>query len=185
MDCLHAQEAMQNAVTRCTIPPHEENPGELVARCFREHTEPEGPVNSLLNCTGVGFARCQGDWLGVVITPWCMDLVLLPGGGTLWGDIPAGQRRYVELPLGAVAFTAAEDPQLGHYQHAPLVATVASLPDMATATRLANQAMRGICGDGVPATVPPSELSDASADSTSAPETHSRRGFLRRLAGKR
>jgi len=185
MDCLHAQEAMQNAVTHCSIPPHEENPGELVARCFRERIEPAGPVNSLLSCTSVGFTRCQGDWLGVVIAPWCMDLVLLPGGGVLWGDIPAGQRRYVELPHGAVAFTAVEDLQLGPYQHAPLVATVASLPDMAAAIRLANQVMRGICGDAMSAVVPLPDLPDASADSTRTPETPSRRGFLRRLAGKR
>jgi [NiFe] hydrogenase assembly HybE family chaperone len=184
MDCLHAQEAVQNAVTHGPIPSHEENPGELVTRCFRERTEP-GPVNSLLICTSVGFSRYKGDWLGVVITPWCMDLVLLPGGGSLWGDIPAGQRRYVELPHGAVAFTALEDPQLGPYQHAPLVATVASLPDMAAAIRVANQVMRGICGDEIPAVVPPSDLPDASADSTGGPETPSRRGFLRRLAGKR
>jgi len=114
-----------------------------------------------------------------------MDLVLLPGGGNLWGDIPTGQRRYVELPNGAVAFTAAEDPQLGPYQHAPLVATVASLPDMAAAIRLANQVMRGICGDAMSAVVPLPDLPDASADSTRTPETPSRRGFLRRLAGKR
>ena len=185
MDCLHAQEAVQNAVTHCTIPPYEENPGELVARCFCERTEPAGQLNSLLSCTSVGFTRCQGDWLGVVITPWCMDLVLLPGGGNLWGDIPTGQRRYVELPHEAVAFTAAEEPQLGPYQHAPLVATVASLPDMAAAIRLANQVMREICGDEIPAVVPPSDLPDASADSTDGPETPSRRGFLRQLAGKR
>ena len=184
MDRLHAQEAMQNAVTRSSIQPHEENPGELVARCFRERAEPAGPVNSLLSCTSVGFTRCQGDWLGVVITPWFMDLVLLPGGGNLWGDIPAGQRRYVELPQRTVAFTAAEDDRLGAYQHAPLVATVASLPDMAAAVALANQVMLGICGDAMHDTAPPTARPNAGAGSLEGPGVPSRRGFLRRLAGK-
>ena len=171
-------------MTHCSTPIHEEDPGELIARCFRERTEPL-PVNPRLNCASVGFTRYKGDWLGVVITPWFMDLVLLSGGGILWGDIPAGQRRYIELAHGAVAFTAAEENCLGAYQHAPLVSTVASLPDMAAAIRLANQVMREICGDEIPAVVPPSDLPDASADSTDGPETPSRRGFLRRLAGKR
>ena len=171
-------------MTHCCTPIHDEDPGELIARCFCERTEPL-PVNPRLNCTSVGFTRCKGDWLGVVITPWFMDLVLLPGGGILWGDIPPGQRRYIELAQGAVAFTAAEEPCLGAYQHAPLVSTVASLPDMAAAITLANQVMLEICGDRIADVTPPTELPEASAASKSKPEASSRRGFLRRLAGKR
>lgn len=181
---MHAQEAVQNAVTHCCTPIHDEDPGELIARCFCERTEPL-PVNPRLNCTSVGFIRCKGDWLGVVITPWFMDLVLLPGGGILWGDIPPGQRRYIELAQGAVAFTAAEEPCLGAYQHAPLVSTVASLPDMAAAITLANQVMLEICGDRIVDVALPTDQPEASADSKRNPETSSRRGFLRRLAGKR
>lgn len=142
-------------------------------------------LNRRLNCASIGFIRCKGDWLGVVITPWCMDLLLLPGGGILWGDIPAGQRRYIELAQGAVAFTAAEEPRLGAYQHAPLVSTVASLPNMAAAIELANQVMLGICGDGIVGVTPPTEQPEASAESKRNSETSSRRGFFRRLAGKR
>lgn len=184
MDRLPAQEAVQDTVTHGLSPVHEEDPGELIARCFRERAELL-PVNPRLNCASVGFTRYKGDWLGVVITPWFMDLVLLPGGGILWGDIPAGQRRYIELAQGAVAFTAAEEPCLGAYQHAPLVLTVASLPDMAAAITLANHVMLEICGDRIVDVAPPTELPEASADSKTKPEASSRRGFLRRLAGKR
>ena len=184
MDCLYAQKAVQDAVTRCPAPIHEEDPGERVAQCFRECTELP-PVNPRLRCISVGFVRYRGDWLGVVITPWFMDLVLLPGGGILWGDIPAGQRRYIELPQGTVAFTAAEEPHLGAYQHAPLVSTVSALPDMAAAITLANQAMFEIHGDKAADNTPPADRSGEGADSKGNPETPSRRGFLRRLAGKR
>ena len=171
-------------MTHCSTPIHAEDPSELVARCFRERTEPV-PVNPHLNCASVGFARYKGDWLGVVITPWFMHLVLLPGGGILWGDIPAGQRRYIELSQGAVAFTAAEEPRLGAYQYAPLVSTVASLPDMAAAITLANKVMLEICGASILDAAPPTDQREASADLKRSPETSSRRGFLRRLAGKR
>ena len=183
MDRLHAQEAVQDTVIHRSGHRHEENPGEFVARCFREQTESAGPVNPLLSFASIGFTRCRGDWLGVVITPWFMDLVLLPGGGNLWGDIPAGQRRYVDLPHGTVAFTAAEETCIGAYQHATLVASVASLPDMAAAVALANQVMFGIA-DAIHDVAPPIARPDAGTGSNEGSRVHSRRGFLRRLAGK-
>ena len=162
---------------------HIDNPASLLERCFAEHRN-QPAVNPSLTCHAVAFSRYRGDWLGVLITPWFMDLFLLPGGGDLWGDIPAGQRRYVELPGGTVPFTAADDPMIGPYQHSPLVAPVSTLPDMAAALKLAHEVMRGICGEASPpatATANPEAQPVVAADR----ETNSRRGFLRRLAGKR
>lgn len=163
---------------------HTENPGVLVARCLGAGTG-EIPVNPLLKYTSVSFCRYRGDWLGVLITPWLMDLVLLPGGGELWGDIPAGQRRYVDLPQGTVAFSAAESPELGSYQHAPLVASVATLPDMSAAISLANQVMSGICIASRPPETPSPTLREPGEPLPETPDVPSRRGFFRRLAGKR
>ena len=162
---------------------HIDNPASLLERRFAERCD-QPVTNPSLTCRAVAFSRYRGDWLGVVVTPLFMDLFLLPGGGDLWGDIPAGQRRYVELPGGTVPFTAADDPMIGPYQHSPLVAPVSALPDMAAALKLAHEAMRGICGEASSATT-------ATADREAQPavaadrEINSRRGFLRRLAGKR
>ena len=163
---------------------HTENPEILVARCLGANTG-QIPVNPRLKCSSVGFCRYRGDWLGIVITPWLMDLVLLPGGGELWGDIPPGQRRYVDLPQGTVAFSTAECPELGSYQHSPLLASVATLPDMATAISLANEVMAGIWIAGrAPETPLPTEPEPGEA-LPDTPDVPSRRGFFRRLAGKR
>lgn len=163
---------------------HTENPGGLVEHCLCAGTG-EIPVNPRLKCTIVSFCRHRGDWLGVVITPWLMDLMLLPGGGELWGDIPPGQRRYVELPQGTVAFSAAESPELGSYQHAPLVASVATLPNMSAAIGLANQFMAEICIAGRPPETPSPTLREPGEALPDMPEVPSRRGFFHRLAGKR
>ena len=162
---------------------HSENPGDLVERCFGAATD-QAPLNPRLRCTSIGFCRYRGDWLGVAITPCFVDLVLLPGGGDLWGDIPTGQRRYVDLPLGTVAFSAAEDPRLGPYQHAPLLESVATLPDMATAIDLAKKVMAGICVAEIPPETSFSEEGKHRAELPDTPEAPSRRGFFRRLAGK-
>ena len=162
---------------------HIDNPASLLERCFGERRD-QPAVNPFLTCRAVGFFRYRGDWLGVLITPWFMDLFLLPGGGSLWGNIPAGQRRYVELPQGAVPFTAADDPKIGLYQYSPLVAPVSTLPDMTAAVKLAQEVMRGISGE-ISSPVMASEIPVERLAKAANPEINSRRGFFRRLAGKR
>lgn len=162
---------------------HIENPASLLERHFIDLSD-RPAENPLLICRAVGFSRYRGDWLGVMITPWFMDLFLLPGGGSLWGDIPAGQRRYVDLPQGTVPFVAADDRKIGSYQYSRLVAPVSTLPDMAAALSLAQGVMRGITGESsLPTSVSP--IAEERPTTAAAPEINSRRGFFRRLAGKR
>ena len=162
---------------------HSDNPASLLERCFGERRD-RPAVNPLLTCRAVGFSHYRGDWLGVLITPWFVDLYLLPGGGSLWGDIPAGQRRYVELPQGTVPFTAADDPKIGPYQYSPLMAPVSTLPDMAAAMKLAHEVMRGISGE-VSSPAMATGTAEERLMKSANPEINSRRGFFRRLAGKR
>ena len=138
-------------------------------------------VNAALSVEAVGFQRLNGDWVGVVITPWFLNLVLVSGGGELWGDIPAGERRYLNLPCGTMQFIADDDPDIGPYQYCPLIAPVDKLPDMATARFVAADAIKTVFAAPAAAATPPAPLAETQAD---APEV-SRRGFFRRLAGKR
>jgi [NiFe] hydrogenase assembly HybE family chaperone len=101
-------------------------------------------VNAALAVEAIGFQRIEGDWLGVVITPWFVNLVLVYGGGQLWGDIPAGERRYLNLPCGTMQFIADDDPDIGPYQYCPLIAPVDKLPDMATARFVAADAIKTV-----------------------------------------
>lgn len=142
-------------------------------------------VNPALQVEAVGFVRHDGDWLGVVITPWFLNLLLLSGGGPLWGDIPAGERRYLNLPCGTLQFIADDDPEIGPYQYCPLIAPVSSIPDHATARQAALDAMRSVLSSlplGVPETAGPPASTPVSPAEPAAPV--SRRGFFRRLAGK-
>jgi [NiFe] hydrogenase assembly HybE family chaperone len=115
----------------------------------------------------------------VVITPWFINLLLLAGGGRLWGDIPAGERRYVSLPCGTLQFIADDDPDLGPYQYCPLIAPVSSVPDMAVARQAAAEALQTVFA------TPPAEPEGTEPGTAAAPPTPvSRRGFFRRLAGR-
>lgn len=135
-------------------------------------------VNAALAVEAVGFQRLNGDWLGVVITPWFLNLLLVSGGGELWGDIPAGERRYLNLPCGTMQFIADDDPDIGPYQYCPLIAPVDQLPDMAMARVVAADAIKTVFG-------PPSVTETPPAPAAEEKTEISRRGFFRRLAGKR
>src|SRR5574343_431853 len=152
--------------------PWMDNPIAAVLACYRQR--PVMPLAGPFLVEGLGFQRQAGDWLGAVVHPAGIDLVLLPGGGSLWGDIPVGERRFVSLAGVTLAFTAGHDAALGAFQYAPLVDTMLGVPDMAAARLIAADGLRMI-GAPLPAPEPAA---------TAAPDT-SRRGFFRRLAGKR
>lgn len=142
-------------------------------------------VNPVLAVKAVSFQRHEGDWLGVMITPWFLNLFLLSGGGQLWGDIPAGERRYLNLPCGTLQFIADDDPDLGPYQYCPLIAPVSAIPDMATALKAAQDAMAAVCVPPAPPAAQATVSAAAEPPPVATEGAPSRRAFFRRLAGKR
>jgi [NiFe] hydrogenase assembly HybE family chaperone len=164
--------------------PRDEHPAAWLEAHYRrvlaERMQDLPFIHPDLGVEAVGFARHEGDWLGVVITPWFLNLFLISGGGSLWDDISAGQRRNVALPCGTLQFIADDDPDLGLYQYCPLIAPVTDLPDMATARQTAQDALIAVfTPPPEPAPEPPPP---AATEATKPPL--SRRGFLRRVAGQ-
>lgn len=139
-------------------------------------------IHAGLAVEAVGFRLHEGDWLGVVITPWFLNLFLIYAGGRLWEDIPAGQRRHVALPCGALQFIADDDPDLGPYQYCPLIAPVSHLPDMTTARQAAQDVLAAVF---TPPPEPAAEMTPPSPEAEAAKPERSRRGFLRRVAGQK
>jgi [NiFe] hydrogenase assembly HybE family chaperone len=168
--------ASDSPVACCAVGIHAEDPAPLLERHFQLLWQSAGsgftPVNPQLQVEATRFIRFAGDWVGVVVTPWFFRLFLLPGGGSLWGDIPAGQRRYLELPGGVLPFTAEELADVGPCQWTPLIEPITAIAGMGLARQSGLDALRAAFGLRVE-TPPP------------APQDNPRRGFLRRLGGRR
>ncbi|MFV0665963.1 [NiFe]-hydrogenase assembly chaperone HybE [Denitromonas sp.] len=99
-------------------------------------------VNDALQVRALRFARIDGDWLGGLVTPWCVQLMLLPGGGRLWADVSAGTRSAVALPVGMLPFIAdTSDGMLPAFQYFPLLNSVSGLPAMASAEAVIHDAL--------------------------------------------
>ncbi len=106
-----------------------------------QHTRMQGLdelLNPLLQVEAVGFRYWQGWRVGVLITPWFMNLMILPDSRPL----PArgeGETAYVlELPEGAIAFLFGHERELGDYLMCSLFSPVKEFADQQTA-RLAAQ----------------------------------------------
>lgn len=99
-------------------------------------------LNPALSVQALHFHRFEGDWLGGLVTPWSVQLMLLPGGGRLWIDTAVGARNTVALPVGALPFIAdGGDRSLPAFQYLPLVNGTGALAGDAEASALLRDAL--------------------------------------------
>jgi len=111
-------------------------------------------VNPRLEVEAVGFERWEDQDLGILITPWFMNLVLLPDSGRL-ADLPQGDRIECRFPSGPCELTVYHDEELGSYLAAVLFRTVADFPDQAIARAIAEEALAQILTEPPEKETPP------------------------------
>lgn len=97
--------------------------------------------NDCLQVEAVGFRPVDGRLLGVLISPWFLNLVLLPGREDDWSDAEVGSACTWEFPAGQYEFHAAELPGVGLHYTAALFSTVSDFPDQDTARAVAEGIM--------------------------------------------
>ena len=55
----------------------------------------------------------EGQWLGCVLTPWMLSVVVLPGPDQLWPVRSSSDRLALQLPCGNLTFMVGELPESG------------------------------------------------------------------------
>ena len=102
---------------------HHGNPSarlrEVFSRIQAERMADVPLLNPALTVETVGFRLWQDSWMGVLITPWSMNLLAL-AGVTPFAPLGAHAVDSLTLPDGAVDFHGAFEPALGHYRQASL-----------------------------------------------------------------
>ena len=94
-------------------------------------------VNPALAVEAVGFRPWQDHWLGIVITPWFMNLWLMPRVTAKWQPIGERETRHYVFPAGVFAFIGGRDPLLGDYQACSLFSPMFEFADQASAREMA------------------------------------------------
>jgi len=79
----------------------------------------------------------------VLITPWFMNLVLLPGKDE-WSGVDQGESISIEFPREALDFMVSHDDAIGTFLSAVLFRTVTDFPDQDTAREVARQVMEDL-----------------------------------------
>jgi len=94
-------------------------------------------VNEALRVEAVGFAPWKTYWLGVMVTPWSMNLMLLPRDPDVWRALPIGAKRRYTFPAGAFDFIVGHGDDIGDYLACSLFSPVQEFADHATARETA------------------------------------------------
>lgn len=151
------------------------NPRAVVQAVFeriaRERMHDVPLCNRALRVEATDFVAWSGLWIGVVITPWAMNLMLLPGEGDDGSFLPlrVGQIHEREFPSGCYQFMGNHEPGLGEYHYCSLFSPMAGFADPAAAREVARASLDELFNPPVP----------------EAPPAVDRRAFLRRAFGQR
>ncbi|HSC64174.1 MAG TPA: [NiFe]-hydrogenase assembly chaperone HybE [Caldimonas sp.] len=159
------------------------SPAELLQASFesiRRGPMRDVPVlNPAVAVEAVGFRPWQQHWLGVLVTPWFMNLVLLPREPAAWQSVREGESRHHVFPAAVLEFIGARDDRLGDYLACSLFSPMFEFVDHAAARATAEAALDALFDPRTrePDAAPGRSLSAAAAVPSPAPPI-SKRDFL-------
>jgi [NiFe] hydrogenase assembly HybE family chaperone len=133
-------------------------------------------LNPALRVQALGFAPWQAHWLGVLVTPWFMNLMLLPRVTAQWLTIAERDKRQYCFPAGVFEFIGGRDGELGDYQACSLFSPMFDFADHEAARATAEAALAALFDVG---NRPDSPVPAAAPVGTTAPAANlSKRSFL-------
>ncbi len=127
-------------------------------------------LNPRLAVEAVGFREWNGNWLGALVTPWFINLVVMPRDPAAWRSAPERENVHYPFPTGIFPFIAAVEPGLGEYHACSLFSPVLEFADQDTARETARVAVEGLFDAPKP---------DDNSAGVQGAQTMSRRDFLR------
>ena len=112
-----------------------------------QHTRMRGVpvINTQLAVNADCFVRWQDYFLGVLITPWFMNLMLLPAGEESAGQMQQqriGEKQTHVFPSGPYEFIVGAEAGLGRYQSCSLFSPMFDFCDRAAAEETAAAILR-------------------------------------------
>lgn len=133
---------------------HADNPADAVEAAFfriqRERMADMPILNPALSVEAIDFQRWKGHWLGMVLTPWCMSALLLPGSDADWVSTGENKRRFVRFPVGDLAFLGSDEPELGEYQSCSLFSPMDKFSTQSEAVMTARASMLALLAPPAP-----------------------------------
>jgi [NiFe] hydrogenase assembly HybE family chaperone len=127
---------------------HEANPADAVEQAFfriQQERMADVPIlNPALSVEAIDFQRWSGHWLGIVVTPWCMSMLLVPGAVDNWVSTGENKRRFINFPAGDFAFLGSVEDELGEFQSCSLFSPMGKFSTQSEASMTARASLLGL-----------------------------------------
>lgn len=131
-------------------------------------------LNAALTVEAVGFVpRGEDEFVGVLITPWFMNLMLVPADPDRPVNESPGEKSLCSFPAGEFEFIAGFEEGFGSFRMCSLFSPMFDFADHEAASQTAAAVLTGMMS--------PEE--DASEAAPAASRSISRRDLFRQLAG--
>ena len=104
--------------------------------------------NKALHVQPVGFRAWEGRFLGVLVTPWFMNLTMLPGPGDDWSGLVTGDTEIIDFPSGPYEFIHTCRNQVGGYKSCSLFSPMGDFTSQLQATDVAAAVMHALFDAG-------------------------------------
>lgn len=126
-------------------PPWQPNPAQKLERGFKriQTSRMLGMpfLHPKVQVEAVGFKKWKYFWLGIMITPWAINIILTKGDPTRWKSVPSGKKLHYEFPAGLYDFISVHDNILGEYQMCSLISPLVEISDHKMAHEVADAAL--------------------------------------------
>ncbi len=99
-------------------------------------------INKTIKVSVIGFQQWQNSYLCIMITPWFMNLMLLPGENENWDDLRETTSRQHSFPSGNYQFLVGYEPDIGKYQMCSLFSPMFEFADNEAAVDTAEVAIK-------------------------------------------
>ena len=101
-------------------------------------------VNRTLHVQATGFTMHDGRPLGVLISPWFMNLILLPADDEDWSALVPGAREVIAFPSGEYEFIHNARETVGGYKACSLFSPMADFSSQQQAVEVAGAVMAAL-----------------------------------------
>jgi [NiFe] hydrogenase assembly HybE family chaperone len=115
-------------------------------------------LNSALQVQALDFQEWQAEWLGILITPWFMNLILLPGAHSDGWQAAVGSSIQRQFPYGSFDFTLADDAEIGRYAQCSLFSPMFQFTEQQAAVEAGQAALQTLLATPQPRSVSRREL---------------------------
>ncbi|MGB5830788.1 MAG: [NiFe]-hydrogenase assembly chaperone HybE [Thiohalocapsa sp.] len=112
---------------------------DAFARIHRERMAGLPILNPSLTVSVVGVRKWRDDWIAMLITPWSMNLIVLPGPESAFVPGAVGSKQVVEFPAGSFELIASAEEGVGAFAACSMFSPMHEFADQAVADATAEQ----------------------------------------------